>query len=144
MTLGNDPKEYIIYGDAEAAVVDILKNAPEIQAFSPIVTTSLNNYDAGNRYIEITRAGGSYRFPRYERPRIDIITYAERRSVAYDMIATAQAVMFREQGNYMGHGVNYLVCQVESGIFESNEKDTDQVRYILSLRLILKASPSTP
>lgn len=138
-------KEFILFGDAEAAVVAILTAAPEIQAFAPVtITTDLKGYERGNRWIEVTRAGGSYRFPRYERPRIDIITFAERRSVAYDLIANAQAVMFREQANYMGHGVNYLACQVESGIFESNEKDTDQVRYILSLRLILKASPSTP
>lgn len=137
--------EYIIFGDSEAAVVDILKHAPEIQAFTPVsVTTDLKGYERGNRWIEVSRAGGSYRFFRYERPRIDITVYAERRSVAYDIMATAQAVMFREQANYRGLGINYLACQVESGIFESNEKDTDQVRYILALRLIIKASPTTP
>lgn len=141
MPVGPNPKEYIIFGDAEAAVVDILKNAPEIIAFSPTVTTDLKNYERGMRWIEVTRAGGSYRFIRYERPRIDIDCYAEKRSVCYDMIATCQAVMFREQANYVGHGVNYLACQVETGIFESNEKDTEGVRYILSLRLLLKAAP---
>lgn len=144
MTNLGRPKETIIFGDAEAAVIEILSSATEVTAFTPTITTDLKGYQRGARWIEVTRAGGSYRFPRYERPRIDIITFAELRSVAYDMIAACQAVMFREQGNYMGHGVNYLACQIESGIFESNEKDTDQVRYILALRLILKASPTTP
>lgn len=139
MPVGPNPKEFIIFGDAEAAVCDILRTAPEIIALNPVkVTTDLKNYQPGQRWIEVTRAGGSYRFIRFERPRIDIICFAERRSVCYNMISTCQAVMFREQANYVGHGINYLACQVESGIFESSEKDTDQVRYILSLRLILK------
>lgn len=134
--------EYIVFGDSEAATVDILQNASEVMAFSPVkITTDLVGYDRGMVWIEVTRQGGSYRFPRQDRPRIDIEVYAPKRSVAHDLIQVCQGVMFREQNNYTGKGVRYVACQVETGIFESTDKLTEEYRYILSLRLIVKPAP---
>lgn len=132
-------QEFILFGDVEAAVIDILSNASEITAFNPVnITTDQVGYVSGDRWIEIGLEGGSYRFARPARPRIDITTYAENRSVALDMIVTCQAVLFREQGNYRGHGINFIACQVETYIFKSNDRDSGTVKYILSLRFIIK------
>lgn len=131
--------EYILFGDAEAAVVDILSHAPEIVALNPEgVSTSLIGYQRGDLWIEVTRQGGSYSFPLPESARIDIHAYGRLRSDALDLISICQAVMFREAGTYTGHGCSLVACQVETGIFESSDKDTDQINYALSLRLTVK------
>lgn len=133
---------YVLFGDFEAAIIDILSNASELDPYNiDHITSDLNQYESGMTYVTVEMQGGSYKFYVVKRPRIDITVYAAKRSLAYDISTTAQAVIFAKQGDYKGHGVNLCACQIETDIFKAYEKDTDQVRYIQSLRLICKPWP---
>jgi len=133
--------EYIYIGDSVAAVIDILSHASEVTALSPVrIASNLVGYERGQRWICVDQHGGSFRWPMPAHPRIDIECLAESRSVAYQMISTCIAVMFREQHNYTSAttGVRLCAVQIETSPFQSSEKDTDQVRYITALRLIVR------
>ena len=138
-TFDGHPLELIIQGDSEAAVIDIIQNSSRVLAFSPVkITTSLHGYVAGNVWIEITRQGGSYKWTKPSYPRIDFAIYGPTRSVAHDLAQVCLGVMFQNQNNYTGFGVRYVACEVETDLFEAQEKDTNQYQYIFSLRLVVK------
>lgn len=144
MPVGNDPSEYIIYGDPVAAVIEIIGDAPEIQAFNPVsVTHSLVGYTAGDRWIAITQAGGSFKWLHTYKPRIDFDVFAEDRSTSNDMIHTCMAVLLRAQHNYRGHGMNLIVTQIETAPFMSSEIDTSQVRHTMAFRIHFRPDPSS-
>lgn len=135
--------EYILHGDAEAAVVDIIKNyTPELNSYSGLtVSTDMRGYVRGHLWVEVALEGGSYKFLHQKRSRVDITVYGpigtEERGTAYDISAIIQASLFAMQTGYKGHGVNYQTAQIETDIFRSNDKEEDPVRYIQSLRLLL-------
>jgi hypothetical protein len=138
------PKETIPGGDIEAAIVEIISSAAEIVALNVTsVATDMKGFNRGDRWIIISRQGGSYPWPKPEHARIDFECIAESRAAANDMIRACQTIMFREQNNYVGKGVRYISCSVESGIFQSFEKNTDQTRYVLALRVVHKPDPSS-
>lgn len=138
------PQEYFPSGDIEAAVVDILKNASEIIALGVTkVTTDMKGFSRGDNWIMVERQGGSFPWPKPEHARIDIECIGPNRAAANDMIRVVQAVMFREQNNYVGKGVRYISCSVESGVFKSTEKNTDQTRYVLALRVVHTPDPNS-
>ena len=134
--------EYIKFGDPEALTIKILTDSTEMQAFSGVVISADMigfNYRT-SKWVEVTLQGGSYRYRMQYRPRIDIITYAPDRETAYDLAATAKAVMFKYQGSgYHAFGLKYSACQMETDIFRSVDKETGAVRYIQALRLILSS-----
>jgi hypothetical protein len=133
---------YVLFGDFEAAIIDILNTATELSSFGITkVTSDMVGYAAGDLWVTVELEGGSYKFKSVKRPRIDITVYGPDRSVAYDVSAIAQAVVFNRAGNYRNFGVNLISVQVETDIFRSTEKDTNQVRYVQALRLICKAWP---
>lgn len=139
MTFDGHPLELIIQGDCEAAVIDILKNSTYVTAFSPTsITTGLYGYTAGMVWIEVTRQGGSYKWHSPSYPRVDINVYADTRSKAHDLAQVCLGVMFQQQNNYTGFGVRYIACEVETDLFEAQEKDTNKYKYIFSLRLVVK------
>jgi hypothetical protein len=143
----SNQQEYIKQGDSVAAIIDILSNATEVQAFNcKKISANLVGYDghSGDRWIVVDQHGGTFRFPFPAHPRIDIECYAEKRSVAMDMINTCIAVVHREQSNYNSAttGVRLCAAQIETAPFGSSDKDTDQIRYITALRLIVR--PYTP
>lgn len=135
--------EYILHGDAEAAVVDIIKNnTPELAGYAPFtVSTDMVGYVKGALWIEVALNGGSYKFLRDKRSRIDITVYApsgaDGRGIAYDISAIIQASLFAWQNSYTGHGVFFQACQMETDLFRANDKEEDPVRYVQSLRLLL-------
>lgn len=134
--------EYHVFGDVEAMVVDILTNSGKLDTYNiDSITTDMRGFQAGMTWVEIALEGGSYKFHRTKRCRIDITVYAPLRKNAYLVAATAQAVMFSMQASYKGFGLNYQACQIETDIFKSDEKDTQQVRYIQSLRLLVVPDP---
>jgi hypothetical protein len=115
-----------------------------MQALAPdAISANLIGFDYRvHKWVEISMQGGSYRFIRQKRPRIDIITYAPNREDAYDLGATAQAVMMKYQGAYTAFGLIYAGCQVETDMFRDYDKQTNAVRYIQALRIILKSAVS--
>lgn len=133
---------YILFGDFEAAVIDILSTSTEVSGFSvDKITTDMIGYDRTKSWVLVEMEGGSYKFKYVKRPRIDITVYAPTRSRAYDISAVIQAVMFAQQGVYGKNGVRICAVQLETDIFRSSEKDTDSIRYIQSLRLVCSYMP---
>lgn len=138
-TFDGHPLEFILQGDVEAAAIDIIQSSTHVTAFTPVsITTNLNGYVAGNTWIVITRQGGSYKWTKPSYPRVDFEVFASSRSVAHDLAQVCLAVMFQQQNNYTGFGVRYIACEVETDLFEAQEKDTNQYKYIFSLRLVVK------
>lgn len=133
---------FVLNGDYTAAVIDIISHDSRITSFGiDHITSDMKLYRAGMTYVCVTLLGGSYKFLYLKRPRIDIEVFAATRSRAYDISAMIQAVIFSKQNDYRANGVNLCAVQVETDIFLSDEKDTDQLRYIQSLRLVCKPWP---
>jgi len=142
MTVSRGENPFVLFGDFEAAIIDILSQADQLVPFAiDKITTDMVGYTEGDLWVTVELEGGSYKFKALKRPRIDITVYGPSRSVAYDVSSMIQAVVFHKAGNYWGNGVNLISVQVETDIFRSTEKDTNQVRYVQALRLICKAWP---
>lgn len=132
--------EYIVHGDAEAAIRDILANlTPELPtggANPPLnITTNLINYDPNERWIEITQEGSTEGFVKIDHPRIDVAVLAERRSVAQSIASIALASIKRWKGNYTGFGLRITDVVLEMGLTRVPDKLQETSRYIFSVRL---------
>jgi hypothetical protein len=128
--------EFIVGGDAEAAVVDILLNrTPELTPFSPTISTNLTGYVFGDRWVMVTQEGGFRVWPNIDRPRIDIQVFAERRSVARDIASLCLASIIRASGFYHGHGLTLTDAIVELGLTRVPDRRQEADRYIFALRL---------
>lgn len=129
--------QYIPFGDAEAAVVDILLNeTPELDfPGKPTIQTNLIGYTAGARWIEVSQQGTLRRWPKIDRPRVDVEVFAERRSVAKDIAEIALASIIRQMGTYRGFGLFISDVKVEQGITRIPDKFQESTRYLFSLRL---------
>ncbi len=132
--------EFILHGDAEAAVVDILKNStPELPHFPPHptlhITTNLINYDPQERWIVVTQEGSMEKWPKIDRPRIDVEVFAERRSVAKDIASISLASLKEHMGAYTGFGLTITDVALEQGITRIPDKFQEASRYLFSVRL---------
>ena len=132
--------EYIVHGDAEAAVVDILLNdTPELPHFPPNpplhITTNMISYDPLERWIVVTQEGSLRTWPKIDRPRIDVEVLAERRSVTHDIASIALASIERAMGAYQGFGLTITDVKLEQGITRVPDKLQETSRYIFSVRL---------
>lgn len=136
------PWEYIIHGDAEAAVIDLLKNdSPELPHLPPhpplTISGSMNGFDTGKRWIFVTQEGSFRRLPKIDRPRIDVQVYAERNSIAKNIADRALASILRARGHYKGFGLRIVDVRLEQGLTEVPDKfqETEISRYIFAVRL---------
>jgi hypothetical protein len=129
---------YVIQGDVEAALIEIIRTAPEISGFpggAPNVSTTLDGFNEGMRWITVSAEGGSFKFPILIRARIDINVFAETRTIAHDIAQIAFAVLFREQGQPSpNHGLRIHRHRVETGLVRADDKINDTPRYLFSLR----------
>jgi hypothetical protein len=132
---------FVLFGDPEAAVIDILQNhTPELTPYGiNRISTDLVGYSADQIWVLVEMEGGSYKYFHQKRCRIDITVYVpiqpDSRSTALAISNVIQASLFATQSSYIGHGINLQAVQVETDIFRGNDKDEDPVRYIQSLRL---------
>lgn len=143
--MANDPFEYILHGDPEAACVDILRNATEVTALCPAtnVSTDLVGYQLGNPWLMVSLEGGARRYPFViAKPRVDFEVRALRRSDALDLAQVCVAVIFRESTRYAGKGVRITHARVETDIYRHYDKDDEQVIYVFALRLTTKPGPA--
>jgi hypothetical protein len=133
-----DKWEYIIQGDIEAALINILRSADEIQDFAggePNVSTTLDGYNIGDRWVAVSLEGGSFKWPKIVRSRVDFNVFAETRTVAHDISQTILAVLFREMGQPSPtYGLRTFRFRVETGPVRADDKLTDAPRYVFSLR----------
>jgi hypothetical protein len=137
--------EMIIFGDAEAAVVDILQNdTPELPHFPPnpplTITTNLVGYEPDDRWIEVVQEGASMTWPKIQRVRIDLMVYAERRSVAKDICEICLASLMRSMGDYRGFGLFISDCKLEQGATRVPDKLQETSRYVAAVRLTIVPS----
>lgn len=136
--------QYIKQGDSEAACVSILRTATEISAFpggAPNVSTNVVGYTMGDRWIMVSREGGTTVWPSVDKPRIDFNVYAETRAVAHDLAQVAIAVMFRAMGQrYATYHLFLTDVTMETGLVRVPDKPTGAERYIFALRLTITPS----
>jgi hypothetical protein len=133
--------EYVAFGDAEAAVCDILRGSPYIAEFAPVtVATDLVGYAYPARRLRVTRTGGvPTLWMQVDNATIDIESNAERKSVAFDMAAAARAVVFSARGSFIGHGVELFDVADVAGLAWSPDVDEPSVaRYLVRLSLVTR------
>lgn len=130
---------YIYFGDLEAALIQIIQEAPEIIAFpggAPRVSTTLKDYTVGDRWITVNQEGGSLDRPIINRARVDFNVFGPSRSVAHDLAQTAFAVLFREMGQPSpDFGLRTLGIRVETGLTRADDKLNDSARFLFALRI---------
>lgn len=132
------PNAYPIQADAEAAVVDILKNNATVVAFNAVnITTDRVGYTMGDLWIEVSRQGGNVERYVIDKPRIDINVYGPNRIQAHDLAQAAQAAVLNARGVYRGNGCFLSDARVETGIFRGNDSINESPRYVFALRLTI-------
>lgn len=134
----NDPNEYILHGDVEAACVDLLRSASEVIALCPTtnISTDLIGYQLGIPWVMCERQGGALKHPHaVDKPRVDFEVRGRLRADALDLAQVCQAVLFRESTRYAGKGVRIMAAKVETGIYRHYDKDEENFIYVFSLRL---------
>lgn len=140
--------EFILQGDAEGAVIDILKNdTPELPHYPPHptlhISTNLVGYRSEDRWIMVSQEGAIDKWPKINRPRIDLQVYAERRSVAKDIIEICIASLKRAMGDYVGFGLVLCDVKLEQGATRVPDRLEETNRYVAAVRLtVVPASPS--
>jgi hypothetical protein len=131
---------YVLQGDVEAAAIKFLTSAPELTSFpggAPTVSTSLDGYQIGSRWITVGLEGGTFKWPIVMDARVDFNVFAESRTIAHDLAQITLAVMFREMGQPSSptFGVRITSARVETGPIRADDKLSDSARYLFSLRI---------
>ena len=128
----------VVQGDVEAAIIDIIRSAPEIQAFpggAPQVRTTLDGFQAPMRWVVVSLEGGSFKWPLLVRARIDVNVFAETRTAAHDLVQLILAVLHREAGQpSAAYGVRITKHRIETGPIRADDRLNDSPRYVFSLR----------
>lgn len=128
---------YVLQGDVEAAIIYILRNASEIINFSggaPEVSSTLDGYVPGDRWITVSLEGGNLKWPRVMNARADFNVFADSRTTAHDMAQVALAVLFREMGQPTPY-VRITDLKVETGLMRADDRLNDSARYLFALRV---------
>lgn len=129
--------EFVAFGDAEAAVVDILSHATQLSAFSATVAPDLVGYGAGSTWLRVTRTGGTPAlWMRLDKPRIQIDVLAPTKATAHDLAQAARGAVFAARGEYTGQGL--ALCDVADSMGLAWLPDPDEPlvsRYTFALDL---------
>lgn len=129
----------VVFGDAEAAACDILRADAQVATFAGVaVATDLVGYTRGQRWVRVTRTGGTpVMWMLADNPVLDIAVYAEDKAAAHDLAQAARAALFAAQGAYTGHGLRlYDVADGTAGL--RWEPEEGAARYLLDLALITR------
>lgn len=133
--------EYIAFGDAEAAVCDILRTSSHIAAFAPVtVATDLVGYAYPARRLRVTRTGGvPTLWMQLDNATIDIDSYTEGKAVAFDLAAAARAAVFAARGTYVGQGLQLFDVADAAGLtWTPDTAEPDVSRYVVRLSLVTR------
>lgn len=137
------PGEFIRHGDAEALVIQIINDTPELpEDFR--VSTDLRGYSPTDRWVVVTQEGSSKaQWNVINKPRIDIEVRSERQSLSRDAAEIIEASIFRAVG-VSAYGATLSQVKEEMGITRLPDKTEDvSYRYIFSLRLVVMIDPNT-
>jgi hypothetical protein len=132
---------YVAFGDAEAAVCEILRDSDNITAFAPVtVATDLLGYAAPDRRLRVSRTGGVPTvWMRMDNAIIEIETFAESKAAAFDLAAASRAAVFAARGNFTGYGVDLFDVADAGGLsWEPEPSNPDAARYIVKLSLVTR------
>lgn len=132
---------FIVFGDAEAAVCDILRASNQITTFTGVtVATDLVGYAYPARRLRVTRTGGvPTLWMQMDNPLIDIESSAESKAVAFDMAAAARAVVFAARSSFIGQGLTLFdVADVAGLTWSPDPADPDVARYTVKLSLVTR------
>lgn len=128
------------FGDAEAAVCDILRASSQVAALDAGVATDLVGYAYPARRLRVSRTGGvPTLWMRLDNPEIEIEALAELKSAAYDLAAAARTAVFNARGTYTGRGLGlYDVADVTGLTWSPDSANPDASRYVVKLALVTK------
>ena len=128
-----------LFGDVEAAVVDLLLTDANFTTAFPAATVSpdLVGYQEELEWVEVARKGGNVStWQAFEKARVDFYIYAPTRARAAQLGSAVQQTVFNRMGGYVGKGVRILGGVVETGLTRTPEARTSgAARYVLSFRL---------
>lgn len=138
------PQPFVVHGDVEALIVEVLKNAPELSPYEPTISTDLRDYNESDRWVMVTVEGGAKEIWNVvNKPRIDFEVRAERRSVAHDMAQICEGAVFRAIP-YSAFGATLCMVREELGLVNVPDKEeVESYRYIFSLRASCTAHPDS-
>lgn len=127
---------FVVYGDAEAAVAEILRTAAELAGAT--VSTDLAGYDTGNSWIRVARTGGMPTlWMRLDNPIVSFAVYAVDKPTAHDLAMAARAAVFAASGIYEGHGLALFDVGDAEGIAWNNDEPL-MPHYTFSLSLVTR------
>lgn len=132
---------YVAFGDAEAAVCDILRQDSHLMGFNATVATDLVGYAYPARRLRVSRTGGvPTLWMRLDNADIDIESSAESKAVALDMAIAARAAVFAARGAYTGQGLALFdVADSTGGLaWTPDAADPDVARYVVRLALVTR------
>jgi hypothetical protein len=136
----------VVFGDAEAAVCDILRSSAAIAAFAGVtIATDLVDFAYPNRRLRVTRTGGiPTMWQRVDNPTVEIESLAESKAVAYDLASAARAAVFAARSSYAGNGLTLFDVVDTTGLTWSPDAlEIADCRYVFTLALVTKPT-STP
>lgn len=133
--------DYTVFGDAEAAVCDILRASTHITAITGVtVATDLVGYAYPARRLRVARTGGvPTLWMKLDNPVIDIESFAESKAAAYDMAVAARAAVFAARSAFTGQGLSlYDVADAAGLTWAPNADDPNVSHYVLGLALVTR------
>lgn len=129
----------VVFGDAEAAVVDILYADAGVSAFAGVVvSTDLIGYTAGT-WIKVSRTGGiPTLWMRLDNALITFDVRADDKGTAFDVAEAARAAVFAGRG-YTGRGLElYDVVDSDGLTWNPDDNQPDVPRYEFTLSLVTR------
>lgn len=103
----------IMFGDAEAAAVDILTLA----GLGATVAVDLVGYTAGSRWLRIARTGGiPTLWMQLDNAAIAASAYGPDKAAAHDLAVAARTALFAARGVYIGNGLRVVDVADSDGL----------------------------
>jgi hypothetical protein len=131
----------VVFGDAEAAAVAIVRASTDVTAFAPVtVSTDLRGYATGARWIEVHRSGGMPTlWMQIDNPELTFAVRAENKATAHDLADAARSAMFAARSGYVGNGLTVYDVADSAGLTWSPEAAQPGVaRYTFTLTLVTR------
>src|SRR5438034_517091 len=101
------------YGDAEAAVIDIIRAADDLGD----VPVSPDLVGLAAPWVRVQRTGGKpLLWMRLDNPQIAVDVYGADKATAHDLAWAARAAVFAAKGAYTGHGLTLFDVADADGV----------------------------
>lgn len=131
----------VVFGDVEAAALDIVRVAPGVTVFAPVtVSTTLVGFHAGARWVQLQRTGGiPTLWMQVDNATLSVEVRAETKAVALGLAEAVRAAVFAARADYTGYGLRLYDVVDSAGLIWAPEKDQPAVaRYTFALSLVCR------